>query len=51
MPSRVGRLAITIFLTLAHTAVLHRFRGPKPIRGFDRVFDLTDAVSVCRKSK
>jgi hypothetical protein len=49
MPSRVGRIAIKIFLTLAHTAVLHRFRWPEPIREFDRVFDLTDAVSVYRE--
>jgi len=46
MPNRAGRPAIATFLTLAHTAVLYRFGGPKPIRGFDGVFDLTDAVSV-----
>ena len=27
MPNRAGRLAIAIFLTLAHTAVLYRFGG------------------------
>ncbi len=51
MPYRAGRLEIAIFLTVPHMAVHHRFRGPEPILGLDRVFDLTDAVSVSRELK
>jgi hypothetical protein len=51
MPNRAGRLAIEIFLTLAHTAVHYRFGGPGPIREVDQVFDLTDALSVCGEPK